>query len=366
MNTRHLFALAGAWLCFALLLPQNGWAEGARQELHALYKQGDYLGCLSRAYRVAKEDVRSPVPLVYAALSVCHFEDRAIRSRVKSPLGKALVYLEEAKRRDPEGRQLQGFGRPLAWMQERMFEGAADAWFGGREDHRAFFDRMHALFPSREGIWRNVLHAGRYVEDLEYAFEDWDNPFFRLADMGLRYPGLGPEVRELIYLHNLCRMDPPRFERTFLRKYLENYRPSQGEEVYIASLQAYLRELPPRGYLRPGSDLARAAVSHSRDQSDHRAFEHHGSTGESFTERMNRFQIPASFRGENMHAGSERPLDCFFSLLIDHPVESLGHRYNMMNEHYRYIGVGISQQPENWKIWVFDFAVQSGDEGHSS
>ena len=60
-------------------------------------------------------------------------------------------------------------------------------------------------------------------------------------------------------------------------------------------------------------------------------------------------------RGENVQGGLSEPVDCFFSLLIDEGIPSLGHRDNIVNREFSNIGVGIVDAPDEWKIWVFDF-----------
>lgn len=357
MKRLCLLALLGAWLGIAMTLPQMAHADEIQTELHQLYKQKAYFDCLKKAHIAAKTHRKSPIPLFYAAIAVCHHEDDPkIRAHVKSPLSRALAYLEEAKRRDPSGRRLGPVRKGIAWMQKKMFNGAKEAWKRGNEKARVYFDRMHALFPSREGTWRNLFHGGRDLSYEGFDFKEWDHPFYRLADTGADFPGLSQDQRELIFLHNLCRIDPPRFERTYLRQYLKTYNYGTGEAGYIASLQSYLKGLGPRDYLRPDKRLNTAAKAHSLDQSRTGNFDHDGSSGESFSERLDRFKIPGGYRGENMQAGLSAPIDCFFSLLIDYPVKSLGHRYNIMSDGFNYIGIGISQKQGDWKIWVFDYS----------
>lgn len=359
MKNMCLLALMGAWMGFALTFPQITYGDHIQTELHALYKQKAYFDCLKKAHHFAKEDRRSPIPPFYAALAVCHYEeDPAIKIRINNPMSRALGYLEEAKRRDASGAKLAPVRKGLAWMQRKMFNGARTAYEKGNRNLRPFFDRMHKLFSSRKGTWRNLYHAGTDAYRSDYDFTEWDNPFFRMADTGAQDRTLDRETRELIYLHNLCRIDPPRFERTFLRKYLRGHNYSREEATYVASLQEYLKKMEPAGFLYPGKCLKTAAEAHGRDLSRSGTFDHDGPTGESFSERLDRFKVPPGARAENLAAGYDEAIDCFFALLIDIRVKSLGHRYSMTSDSYNYIGVGISQEEGGWKIWVFDFSKE--------
>ena len=359
MNMKSLLALFGAWMTIALCAPQATFADHIQTELHSLYKEGAYFDCLKKAHSFAKEDQKSPIPHFYAALAVCHYkEDPNIKARIKNPMSRAMTYLEEAKRRDKSGVKLAPVQKGIAWMQRKMFNGARAAWEKGNHRVKPFFDRMHKLFPTRKGTWRNLYHAGRDNSYAGFDFPEWDHPFFRLADTGHKNRELDRETRCLLLLHNLCRIDPPRFERTYLKAYLKNYEYDDSEAVYVNSLKKTLKEMAPVGFLKPGESLRRAAMAHGKDLSQSGTFEHHGSNGESFSKRMDRFNVSRGSCAENMHAGYEDPLDCFFSLLIDHPIESLGHRNTILSPSYQYMGVGISQKKGDWKIWVFDFSSE--------
>ncbi len=342
-------------LAFFCLLAQEVFAEDAiRRELHGLYREGAYFKCLKRAHRLMENEPGNAVAPFYAALSVGQYRrDTRIKAKVANPIPRMLSYLTVAKERDPEGKSLVGMGKPMAWLQKVLFRYGEKGYAKDPEGVRRFFDKVYTVFDVREGPWANRFHHGREAVDPEYDFSDWDHPFYRLANTGRHFSGLNPEAAQVIYLHNLCRLNPPLFERTFLRKYLDQS-PYLRESKYVKSLIQDLREAEPRKLLVPDANLVRAANSHAQDLSSTGTFSHTSSNGTSFSRRLKQFNVTGS-RAENIAAGQSDPIEVFMDLMIDSGVPSLGHRHNILNPGMESIGVGIRQKEGEWKIWVFDF-----------
>lgn len=356
MKLNQAFVCLGLVWCILLLNPASAIAadDFSAEQLHSLYKSGKYFECYRASAEAAKTSTRSALPHFYAALALSKTEDDSrMKEKVRNPYGKALHYLETAKTKDPQGRQLQGVRKGLALAQRELVGKAVDAYHQGNSNIRTYFDRMTVVFNTREGTWKNYFHHGRYLADELYDFREWDNPYYRLADTGRNIPGLSDEVRRVIYLHNLCRMNPQLFRDTYLRQFLNG---EQNHDHYVTSLLDDLSKAQPRKPLYPDAQLLQAADFHAKDLAQHRIFQHASSDGTSFSQRLRQHAKDRSYCGENCAAGYNAALTCFMGLLIDRGVESLGHRKNILSEGFKYIGVGVIDPEDQWKIWVFDFA----------
>jgi hypothetical protein len=348
----HFLGLGG--LLLLLLAPIQNLQASSAEDLRTLYAQKDYAACYQAAMKAKTVETKSALPAFYAAVALCHYdEDKSLRSNVDKPWGRVMGLMEHAKQLDRKGTQLANYRKGLGYIQQTLFNKVKKAYLGGKTDVKSIFDRMFSVFGDRDGTWKNYYSFRRDLIDEDYDFREWDHPYYRLANSGIDFKGLDDDQRQILLLHNLARMNPPLFEKTFLKHYIELRHFTVEGDHYLTTLIAELKKATPAPILKPDADLLKASSFHARDLADHNIFQHESSDGTSFSTRLTRFKASRGSSGENCQAGYSTPLDVFMDLLIDSGIPSKGHRYNIMNAGYGKIGIGIATN--SWKIWVFDF-----------
>ncbi len=350
---------------FVLLSLESHGSELSRQ-LHNLYLTGSYYKCYQSAILSSKEHTSSAVPDFYAAIALCNYsKDPNFSGRVVKPWSQVAQHLERAKARDRSGKELQAYRKGLVVIQRKLFTVGEKGYREQPESVRKFFDRIARVFDKREGTWRNIYHAGHDASSELYDFVEWDNLFYRLANTARHSAYVSDMAKELIYLHNLCRINPRLFGETYLAQYLKNDSWGESTDHYVTSLQERLRTADPAPLLYPYQPYFRAADSHAKDLSDSQTFAHNSSDGTGFGQRLNKFSDAGGYRAENIQGGTSTPIECFFSLMIDRGVPSYGHRENILQPNLRYIGIGIRDGGLYGLNWVFDFCGRPGSESLS-
>lgn len=117
-----------------------------------------------------------------------------------------------------------------------------------------------------------------------------------------------------------------------------------------------LRSKKPIGTLSTTEGLYRAAKDHMEDQSNTGRTGHNGSDGSSPSQRMKRYGEWKKTAGENVAYGNDIARRVVISLLVDDGVPSRGHRKNIMNPEFRYVGVAHGTHPQIRTVTVMDFA----------
>ncbi|MEM0998464.1 MAG: CAP domain-containing protein [Bacteroidota bacterium] len=357
MQHLHAFVRMGALLLgLSGSAPQLLAADFNGADLHALYRSGDYFECYRASAEAARIYPQAALPHFYAALALTRGKkDLRLQRQVHNPYSKALHYLEKAREVDPAGQQLSDVTRGLALVQRVLVRKASAAFRKGHPNIRSFFDRLAAVFDAREGIWKNNFHHGRLLVEEDYDFPAWDNPFYRLADTGRDLPGIDPEARKIIYLHNLCRMNPRLFLDTYVRQFVGPGFDDPADS-YLQSLIREFRDAQAQAPYYPDAGLTLSADYHAKDLHRNDIFGHTSSDGTACARRIDRIAGRRNRIGENCAAGHNTPIHCFIDLLIDRGVPSLGHRRAIMDPYHRHIGVGIYDSVGRWKVWVFDFS----------
>lgn len=338
-------------------------ANQLSKQLHSLYVTGSYYECYRSAVQSSQEHTRSAVPDFYAAIALCNYDkDPEFSGKVAKPWGSVAKHLERAKARDRSGKQLYAYRKGLVTIQRKLFAVGEKGYRKQPEAVRKFFDRIARVFDSREGTWRNMYHAGLDASSDRYDFKEWDNPFYRLANTARHDHYVSEKAKELIYLHNLCRINPKLFGETYLAEYLETDRWGNPSDHYVTSLKKRLRTADPAPFLYPYQPYFKAADAHAKDLSDSQTFGHDSSDGTGFAARLSKFSNAGGYRAENVQGGTDTPIECFFSLMIDRGVPSLGHRENILQPNLKYIGIGIRGGGLYGLNWVFDFCSRPGSE----
>lgn len=178
-------------------------------------------------------------------------------------------------------------------------------------------------------------------------FAIWTDSALRCANTASQVDYMSEAEKEVVLYINLCRMNPPLFESTYLKDYLTTNKVKRDE--FVKSLQTTLRTTSPMLLLAPSSELTAVARAHAADMGTTGRTGHNSSNGATFHDRM--VGIANSFRGlnENANYGMEKPLDIVIDLLIDRNVPNAGHRRNMLATDMRFVGVAIEPH-KKWRI----------------
>ncbi len=179
---------------------------------------------------------------------------------------------------------------------------------------------------------------------------------------------LTQKEREVIDEINRVRADPAMYARTYLvpmrvfyhgnlLKFpgeiaISTHEGSQALEECIRDLEQ-AKPLPP---LSPQKGLLRAARDHAEDQARTGATGHTGSDGSSVSARLNRYGKWTASAGENIGYGPNDAGRIVASLLIDDGVSSRGHRKNLLDSRFNFVGVGVGPHPVYETMCVMDFA----------
>lgn len=154
--------------------------------------------------------------------------------------------------------------------------------------------------------------------------------------------------KQVVYYINLVRSNPALFEKTILKKYLDS---TGMNNNYTKSLIKTLKETKPMDVLQPSKELFDVAKLHAIK------FGKAGKIGhDNFAERTKSLKpIFGSMVAENCDYGSERALDIVMSLLIDEGIPDFGHRKNILDPNYKFIGVSIQPHKKHGVNCVMDF-----------
>jgi uncharacterized protein YkwD len=166
---------------------------------------------------------------------------------------------------------------------------------------------------------------------------------------------------------NLARSDPKAYAN-----YLKEYRSLIHGGVYqrpgrigiqlqegtraVDEAIAFLEKHKPERELASSLGLSRAAKDQALEQGKSGATGHSGAGGSSPFDRMNRYGTWSGTAGENISYGADDARGIVIQLLVDDGVPSRGHRANIFNEAFAYVGVGFGKHPTYGAVCVLDFA----------
>jgi uncharacterized protein YkwD len=179
---------------------------------------------------------------------------------------------------------------------------------------------------------------------------------------------LSDRERQVIIEINMVRTNPAEYARSFLvplRSYYRNkllrypgetavstHEGIRALDECIGELQV-IKSLPP---LSPIKGLTLAARDHARDQSITGATGHTGRDESSFAGRLNRYGKWEISAGENIDYGSGNARRTVTALLIDDGVPSRGHRRNLLNGTFKFVGIAVGPHRLYKRMCVIDFA----------
>lgn len=203
------------------------------------------------------------------------------------------------------------------------------------------------------------------------AKDTWNAALLDTA-RGVNY--LSAVEKDVVFEINKLRSDPGRYTTLYLVPKRGNYsgklyrRPGQvdimtaegvrGLDECISQLKkskAFHPMLPSRG-------LSRAAADHAMDQAKTGSIGHAGQDGSTAAIRMNRYGTWEKTAVENISYGQDRAQEIVFQMLVDDGVPSRGHRRNLLQPAFRFIGLGLGTHPKYDHVCVINFAGEYAEK----
>lgn len=164
-------------------------------------------------------------------------------------------------------------------------------------------------------------------------------------------PDLSREEAELVRIINEARSQPARFAERHIRPEMRRMR--EAAECYRE-----MKALRPMGSLTVSEILTAAARDHALDMGRRGRLGHTGSDGSNLGRRIERHGFWFGRLAENSFYGQADPLRMVVELLIDRGVPDRGHRRNLLDQQFRYVGVAIRPHRTYRLNAVMDFAEQ--------
>ena len=186
--------------------------------------------------------------------------------------------------------------------------------------------------------------------------------------------------KDVILEMNKARADPKKYAELYIQPILQynwggpfgaNSYLAPGETVYTGTdegksgIQSCINDLSRRrsmSPLLPAQGLSFAARDHVNDTGPKGIIGHTGSDGSSMGQRINRYGEWSRGAGENIDYGNNTGKDIVVQLLIDDGVPGRGHRNNILNQNFKYVGNAIGNHSSFDYMSVIDFANEYTDK----
>jgi len=200
-----------------------------------------------------------------------------------------------------------------------------------------------------------------YLQFLLFAFictmqgamaqNSWDPDILEKANTGKNARYLKEAEKEVIFYTNLARADGKLFSDSYLELYLKSneLRPDSFTLSLFKELE-FIKGLP---MLYPDKELYDIARDHSTRSGKSGKQGHQG-----FEKRFKQAKKTFFAYGENCYYGRDNSLLIVLELLIDNGINDLGHRRNMLDPVYNFVGVSIMPHKESGYNCVLDFGAK--------
>lgn len=162
------------------------------------------------------------------------------------------------------------------------------------------------------------------------------------------------QEEEVLQLLNQIRTNPQGFITSHVKDYLEENNLSNNS--YAKSLIADLKRCKKMGELQLSKALSDVARSHALDMGKAGTVGHTSSDGTPFHLRIRNKAKAKGMIAENCEYGNDTALDIVMALLIDDGIKSLGHRKNILEPNYKWVGIAIEPHKTYRSNCVMDFA----------
>jgi len=128
----------------------------------------------------------------------------------------------------------------------------------------------------------------------------------------------------------------------------------------------FLRTAKPLCDFTLSDGMSQACQDHANDIGPKGKVSHNGSDGSSFSQRLERYGDWSGTVGENCEFGGDTGEEVIISLLVDDGVTSRGHRKNIFNSEFKFVGIGCAGHQAYDHCTVLDYAAHYGPKGSKS
>ena len=166
---------------------------------------------------------------------------------------------------------------------------------------------------------------------------------------------------------NLARQNPKKYA-SFLEQLKPYYvgkfikrpdEPTIMTEEGVSAVDEAIRFLKSAKSVAPliySKGMSKAAMDHVKDQGQRGMLGHRGSDRSQPGDRVNRYGSWRWTVGENISYGRDKARDIVIGLIIDDGVPGRGHRDNIFNSSYRFVGVACGNHKTFGMMCVITFA----------
>ncbi|NVO01375.1 MAG: CAP domain-containing protein [Bacteroidetes bacterium] len=185
----------------------------------------------------------------------------------------------------------------------------------------------------------------------KYPFDKWKQSEIDAANSAKTSDYLSKDEKSVIFYSNLARINGKLFAQTYLQKFIDSTK--QKKTIYVNSLFSTLKNQSALKPLVPSKEVSLIAKQYAIKMGKE------GFTGhKDVTKRFAVLKTSFSSRGENCDYGYSDPLTIVMDLLIDDGVSGYGHRNNILDKEYNFIGVSIQPHKKYATCCVMDFVCQ--------
>jgi len=203
------------------------------------------------------------------------------------------------------------------------------------------------------------LETQRYIKDsLRWKIKE--------LDTGRDSMYLTEIEKDVILEMNMVRSNPKKYADLYLKPMLKKFRgnvfrdtdydiqTTEGATAVSECIDVLSKERT-LDLIYPNRRLRKMAKYHAGLQGVTEQIGHNTPKGETLNQRIKRFKIPCYCWGENIDYGLNSARDIVISLLVDDGVPSRGHRDNILNNFFNWVGVYFGSHKKYKYMIVTDF-----------
>jgi hypothetical protein len=167
--------------------------------------------------------------------------------------------------------------------------------------------------------------------------------------------------------HNRLRQDPKSYipilesklkkfdEKVLVRPGDSSIITKEGPQAYHEAI-AFLSSQKPLEALTFDERLGDSCLDHVNDIGPKGLVSHESTTGKSLSDRIEVYSEWDTSCAENVELGGKTGEDVIVSLLVDDGIPSRGHRLNLFNQEFKYLGVACGNHRVYGAITVLNYA----------
>ncbi len=188
----------------------------------------------------------------------------------------------------------------------------------------------------------------------DISWKNWGVETMSKVEESTNYSSYTEEEKQVVFYINLLRSNPEQFKTDILVPFVE-LNNIQKEKAY-KSLLRELDKTPSLPLLKPHDELYESAILHAKDMGKSGKTGHKSSRGKSFEKRMQPLMNTFTGVGENCHYGTDDALFIVIDLLIDKGIPGYGHRKNLLQPDFEFVGISIQPHKKYGVNCVQEFA----------